>query len=344
MSDIEWTNETWNPIVGCRRVSAGCEHCYAERMAARLASNPKTPQYDGIAEFTEAGPRWTGEVRTLPEKLYEPLSWRKPRRVFVNSMSDLFHPAVSFGFVAAVFGIMALTPRHTYQILTKRPDRMFLFFEWLQRNVAVGVEPSAEALAGIAIEQMEDRPSIEDCPDEDPGWPLPNVWLGVSAEDQATADERIPPLIESPADVHFVSAEPLLGLIHFDRIRNDSWGRYNTLRDGLDWIVLGGESGPGARRCDLSAIRQIVADARGNGVAVFVKQLGARPVERMSSDDHTPDTLSEVEDVWPVGGESTHVASNFWTPDLEDSKGGDPSEWPEALRVRQFPGGSDESP
>lgn len=316
MTTIEWTDTVWNPVVGCSRVSAGCQNCYAERVAHRGMQDA----HKGLTVLGPKGPRWTGEVRTLPARLGEPLRWRKPRRVFVNSMSDLFHEAVPFEFIAAVFGVMAACPQHTFQVLTKRPERARAFFEW---------DHTLIQMAGLADELITKSVGMSgqmarrlyghfdnDSGETDVPWPLPNVWLGVSVEDQATADERIPLLLECPAAVRWVSYEPALGPVDFEGLTLDDGSGLSSFRtvpedDGIDWIVVGGESGPGARPFDLAWARSTIAQCRDAGVACFVKQLGSAP---------------DFGIVIREGGRA-----------LRDRKGGDMSEWPDDVRVREWP-------
>jgi len=343
VTKIEWCDAVWNPVVGCSRVSAGCENCYAERVAHRGMSE----QHRGLTVLGRKGPRWTGEVRFLAERLEEPLRWRKPRRVFVNSMSDLFHEGVSDAQIAAVFGVMAATPQHTYQILTKRPERARAFMSWI---VAQDREPGEctpgllHACAAALAVETQHHPlgdagplHTERCADPAGRWPLPNVWLGVSVEDQATADERIPVLLETPAAIRWVSYEPAIGPVDLSPWmplwtcpgghEPDVWnldpaggivcgdcGAPKIDGAGLNWIVVGGESGPGARPFDLAWARWVIAQGREAGVAVFVKQLGARPVV-----DHPiePGALLEAK--------------------TANRKGADPAEWPAGLCVRQWP-------
>lgn len=216
-SSIEWTDATWNPIRGCTRVSPGCKHCWAERETARWSWGK------GFAGRTPAGPRWTNRVALLPEQLTKVLSWKKPRRIFVCSTSDLFHEALSFEEIAAVWGVMAACPQHTFQVLTKRSSRMLEWFRWLSeqphptglRGYPLTVDVLAHHAANYGIAARAQRVS----------WPLPNVWIGVSAEDQERADERIPDLLACPAVVRWVSAEPLLGSLSLR-----SW-----LRSGTTW-------------------------------------------------------------------------------------------------------------
>lgn len=348
MTTIEWTRgddgtdgKVWNPVVGCSRVSAGCQHCYAERVAHRGMQDA----HKGLTVLGAKGPRWTGEVRTLPARLGEPLRWRKPRRVFVNSMSDLFHESVPFEFIAAVFGVMALTPQHTYQVLTKRPKRMLEFFEWVARqtygDLPYNRDPQEyaspqSAMMGALVCHPGPLPGWDADDGEELGralgavqWPLPNVWLGVSVEDQATADARIPLLLECPAAVRWVSYEPALGAIDFthigggdelgltyDALRGRYEGNDTTGGSHLDWIVVGGESGPGARPYDVAWARNVITQGRETGVPVFHKQLGSRPQDSVIR--------------W-VDSEGLALGT------IHDRKGGDMSEWPEDLRVREWP-------
>jgi protein gp37 len=211
-TNIEWTDKVWNCVRGCSRVSEGCRNCYAERIAARF-SKPIGSPFHEIAVVTRNGPRWTGKVELIESKLSEPLHWKKPQRVFVNSMSDLFHEALPDDAIDRVFAVMALCPHITFQILTKRPERMR---EWLSRiNAEYSIQTSMVPPVKIKC------------------WPLPNVWLGVSVEDQATAEARIPLLLQTPAAIRFVSAEPLLSpvdlskwLKSYDRSRTSFPGSY----------------------------------------------------------------------------------------------------------------------
>ncbi len=287
MSAIEWTDETWNPTVGCSKVSPGCDNCYAERVASRGLN----PAHRQVAAFG----KWNGKVLCLPERLDTPLRWRKPRRVFVDSMSDLFHPSVPDAFIARVFQTMSsyevLRRGHTFQILTKRPRRMA---EWLSR-----VRPSEGGW--YTLDGVEPMP-----PDNDEGivinhragWPLPNVWLGTSVEDQHQADRRIPHLLATPAAVRFLSCEPLLGPIdlqtisyvdgdrdmHVDALSREAWvnnsdspAAYCNESDGvtgIDWCIVGGESGPGARPMHPEWARSLRDQCQAASVPFFFKQWG----------------------------------------------------------------------
>ena len=536
---IEWTDATWSPVRGCSVVSDGCQNCYAMRQAHRF-SGPGKP-YEGLTRMTSHGPKWTGDVRLVPEKLDEPLRWRKPRRVFVNSMSDLFHEDVPDEYIDQVFAVMALSPQHTFQVLTKRPERMRDYVSdpstpfrvqramdaaivdeamrgateerrdvagypdyevsnfgkvysrrgsstcvmcgsdvqgtarkiycskrcrqkaaYVGRHTHAGVPvemspdvgedghlrvmlyrgdgaPVRELVHRLVLSAFEREPvgKEEGChrnsvasdnrianlrwgshaenladrkrhgrarswskltdeqvegirrriasghPAERIGrdfgvsgtqirnialgdqwattseiqWPLPNLWAGVSVENQAAADERIPLLLQTPAAVRFVSAEPLLGPISFAQMYyesgndlpeamrvNDERCSLNALtglttwptchyqspsikrrthfQDGevyesdgefrhLDWVITGGESGPGARPCSIEWIRSILEQCKAAGVPAFCKQLGAAAM------------------LGPEDGR--HYI-------IRHRKGAEMDEWPEDLRVRQMPG------
>lgn len=206
MTSISWTGQTWNPVVGCSIVSKGCTHCYAMGMAHRLGSMAKTPHYRGLTQKVNGHPVWTGRIAAAPDHIWqEPLRRRKPTTWFVNSMGDLFHDDVPTELVDRVFAVMALCPRHTFQILTKRPDRMRRYLSDDHEDTDL-----FERIADLGGRMVEDGDSAHDML-LGIDWPLPNVWLGTSVEDQATADCRIPLLLDTPAAVRWVSAEPLLG-------------------------------------------------------------------------------------------------------------------------------------
>lgn len=390
---ISWTDSTWNPVRGCSRVSEGCRNCYAEAVAARF-SGPGQP-YEGLAKYVggvhdtsdgtykrvEREPRWTGEVRVIEHVLDQPLRWTRPRRIFVNSMSDLFHESIPYQQIARIFGVMLLAERHTFQVLTKRPDRMASWFRWIESNplylgesaatskrYEVGAAASCLAILGNTLTPEQIRGplftaaiagGVKPAPDAAirMRWPLPNVHLGVSIEDQKTADERIPLLLETPAAVRFVSAEPLLGPVDLAGPGFLMVNGCHTFPDGeamphlcggfrsspcpgsprVDWVVVGGESGPSARPFDVAWARRIVADCREAKVPAFVKQLGARPIdpERIPHDPNdapirggvaTPAQLERIAELCEMG-----------MVRLRDRKGGDPSEWPQDLRVQEFP-------
>lgn len=339
MTSIEWTDETWNPTVGCSRVSAGCENCYAERVAHRGMSE----QHRGLTVLGKHGPRWNGTVRFLPDRLGEPRRWRKPRRVFVNSMSDLFHEKVADAQIAAVFGVMAACPEHTFQVLTKRPKRARKWFETIDSESHWDCLKACEEQAAWLL-HTDLALGAE--------WPLPNVWLGVSVEDQATADERIPWLLDCPAAVRFVSYEPALGWVDFGAFLDGDW--LDVPREerapGLDWIIVGGESGPGARPFDVAWARSTIAQCKVAGVPCFVKQLGAN-VRTRNDDNFTIDEDPPDEEFppWPmrlVADDRIEDNPNGLREEyqgapvrvrLQDRKGGDMAEWRADLRVREFP-------
>lgn len=302
MSDktgIAWTNSTWNPITGCTKVSQGCKNCYAERDWARLAANPKAVDYFG-RNFTD--------VQTHIHRLDQPIRWRRPRRIFVNSMSDLFHEQVSWAFIDRVLAVMTLTPRHTYQVLTKRPERMrdYLCAPDLYERVLDAANAVRRAFPALHLDTIPvDNPAS--------GFAR-HIWWGVSVEDQEAAEARIPILLQVPVAHHWLSAEPLLGPLRLDEVPVGMEGPlrpHNLPSDRLprlDWVVVGGESGPRARPFDGEWVRTILADCHAAQVPVFVKQMGAAFQER-----YVPVPLA-------------HRA------------GADPNEWPADLRVREYPG------
>lgn len=334
---IEWTEATWNPVVGCTAVSAGCANCYAVSMTHRLEAMG-LPKYRGLTVLQPNGRRrFNGTVRTVEEALEIPLRWRKPRRVFVNSMSDLFHPDVPFDFIDRVFAVMALTPHHTYQVLTKRPERMAEYLGGADRLVQAGRHGAVLGSVHFQVWTNDETRGQRDIFD----WPLPNVWLGTSCEDQKAADERILHLLRCPAAVRFLSCEPLLGAIELDRawhghtsedLKTCEWcGGYldpdrrhdcYDARPHIQWLIVGGESGPGARPCDVEWIRSVVRQAREAGVPCFVKQLGSG----------APSMHTNI-------GRGRHHMDDGREFVVRDIKGGDPAEWPEDLRVREMPGG-----
>lgn len=261
-SAIEWTEATWNPVTGCDRVSEGCDHCYALTLAKRLkAAGNRRYQVDG-------DPRTSGPGFGLTlhwDVLHRPLGWRRPRLVFVNSMSDLFHPQVPVGFIARVFEVMAEADRHTFQILTKRPGRM------------------ASILRRI-------RPR-----------PLPNVWLGTSVENQRWAGVRVPQLLATAAAVRFLSCEPLLGPL-------DLGGQ--IMDGGIDWVIVGGESGRQARPMQPEWARSLRDQCTAAGVPFFFKQWGGRTPKAGGREldgrtwDEMPLQPAKLPLAWPVVGKT----------------------------------------
>ena len=329
-SSIEWTDATWNPSRGCSRVSKGCEHCYAESVARRF-SGPGQP-YEGLVRLDRDGKaraQWNGVVRMVPEHLADPLRWTRPRRVFVNSMSDIFHEALADEDIDTIFAVMLLAPQHAFQVLTKRPERMreYLSSPSLYERILRAAEPLRADRPELMSVAISDQTRL----------PAPWIWLGVSVEDQATADERIPHLLACPAAVRFVSYEPALGPVDFHRpyrIAMEEAAGYGldpTLFRaasggglGVQWIIVGGESGPGARPFDLAWARSAVTQCREAGVACFVKQLGAQPIAVPMEGPYPRTTAGG--DTWPAQPIR-----------LRDRKGGDMREWPEDLWVRDVP-------
>lgn len=259
-SKIEWTDQTWNPTIGCSMVSSGCKNCYAMRMAHRLASNPSlNGQYEGLTKISETGPRWTGEVRIIAKRLGQPLRWRRPRLVFVNSMSDLFHSQLSFDYIAAVFAIMAATPEHTYQVLTKRPLVMSNWFHEMSKSSSCKERILASLLNfdSKAAEEVAQQLLFQDSFE----WPLKNVWLGVSVESREML-YRVDVLREIPAHLRFISCEPLLGSIK------------NFGLEGIGWVIVGGETGPRARKMEPLWVHEIKTKCQDETVPFFFKQWG----------------------------------------------------------------------
>lgn len=251
MSDntaIEWTDSTWNPVSGCTKVSPGCDHCYAETFAERWRGTPGHHFENGF------------DVTLRPEKLALPLRWKKPRRVFVNSMSDLFHVDIPDEFIAQVFITMAKAPQHTFQILTKRHGRM---------RSLIGDDFSGGHRLMESLSAEEDAQVLYDAP-----WPLPNVWLGVSVENQQWANIRIPALLETSAAVRWISAEPLLGPIDLGNVGPDPGFDSLLSHPHLSWVVAGGESGPGARPMHPDWARSLRDQCQTGGVAFLFKQHG----------------------------------------------------------------------
>jgi protein gp37 len=335
MSDgtsIEWADATWTIAVGCTRVDHRCENCYAISFVHRKLH----ASHEGLTKIRpkdakRPGVDWNGTVRTLPERLSDPLRWRKPRRVFVGSMTDLFHPAIPFEYIAAVFGVMAATPRHTYLLLTKRPERAREFFAWVEKRARDGLSIFPDDPPAWRIGQMISvaaRKSGTTVANADAAWPLPNVHLGVSVSDQATADDAIPALLECPAHVRWVSYEPALGPIDFHAIQipgereglrfsalqhqhDDRFGSSERL---IDTIVIGGESGPHARPFRTDWARDVIRQVHDTPCRAYVKQLGSKP--EALDDSGIPLPLH-----------------------LVDRKGGDMAEWATDLRVREWADG-----
>lgn len=262
---IEWSDETWNPTVGCSYASDGCRGCYAARDAFGRLRN--VPAYAGLAHqrTPDELPRFTGEVRFLPERLDQPTRWKRPRRVFVDSMSDLFHPEVlrgeheGFPFLAHVFARMVAAPQHTFQVLTKRPQIMRTVLAEPRFRLDVNA-----LLLGLGHPVMPGGMT-----DPDFRWPT-HLWMGTSVEDQRNAELRIPHLLATPAAVRFLSIEPLLGPVDLAASRPPGC----TDEGSIDWVIVGGESGPRARAMHPQWVRDLRDQCVGAGVPFLFKQWG----------------------------------------------------------------------
>ena len=319
-SKIQWTDETWNPIraahdgrVGwhCERISPGCMNCYAEKqnvVGARGGTKlPYNAKSTAILDRLHAPGAPQRGIYMDSKTLVQPLRWRKPRKVFVCSMSDLFGSWVSNAWLDSIFAVMAMTPHITYQVLTKRPATAMRYL----------TDPLTPKRIGGKMKPIRDMAMNK--PDwwhpEWQKWPLPNVWLGTSVEDQNYADERIPWLLQSPAAVRFLSCEPLLGAVdltwveHFNALEPDWTPQTGAPHPLIDWVIVGGESGANARTLDVEWVRTIVKHCQHADVPVFVKQLGKRPFDPATGSMHLGDRLH----------------------------GGNIDEWPEDLRVREMP-------
>jgi protein gp37 len=314
MSNIQWCDITANPIHlirpdgshgghWCRKVSPGCASCYAE---AQNQSNYF--KFASKLPYTGSAPK----NLIFDEKvMQELLHIRSPKKVFLCSMTDLFGEWVSDEWIDLTWAYMALASQHTFQILTKRPERMREYFRSCRNRIRFEAVGLGEKL-GLRIKQYE--PYLTYTYD----WPLSNVWLGTSVENQKAADDRIPQLLQTPAHVRFLSCEPLLESIDLNKpFRTSNNGLILTWLDYLNWIIIGGESGSNARPCEIDWIRSIVQQCQPTNVAVFVKQLGSNPLQTACYIDG--------------------VAATYQKLKLKDKKGGTIDEFPEDLKIREFP-------
>ncbi len=275
---IEWTDATWNPITGCSVVSPGCTNCYAMKLAGtRLKHHPTRA---GLTTDSKAGPVWNGQVRFNESMLLDPLKWRRPRMIFVCAHGDLFAENVPDEWIDQVFAVMALAPQHTFQVLTKRPERMREYMT--SPHAATRIYDIVMDMVVVdGAKAILTTPETHDiAPDGNKVrlgvWPLPNVWLGVSVEDQKRADERIPVLLETQAAIRWISAEPLLGMLdvrrHIEMAHLDS--ELGLSNPGIDWVVAGGESGPGARPMHPDWARSLRDQCAAAEVPFLFKQWG----------------------------------------------------------------------
>ncbi len=356
-TSIAWSDFTWNPLRGCSRISEGCRFCYAEALAARhsvVSEKRMSPPFEDFAEFRVIGGRkeahWTGKVELIEENLLEPLSWRRKAlkfreqhgrkpRAFI-SMSDLFHEALPDEAIDSVFAVMALTPEINYMILTKRAGRMEQYFSTRRKNVKYW-EAAARSM-GFTFTFTFEGKRISTCP-----FPLPNVALGVSVESQKYADERIPHLQRTPAAMKFISYEPALESVDWE-YPESIWPKgpqmccagpsmeYGCmglpvdppLIHGINMILIGGESGPGARPFDIAWARSTVKQCKATGVAPFVKQMGSKPQRLMS--------INAALELHRFAGRNPDQPEPL---SFRDKKGEDMSEWPADIRVREWPEG-----
>lgn len=334
---IAWTEQTWNPIRGCTRISSGCTRCYAEVVAARF-SDPGMA-YEGLARRTSAGPRWTGKLKVVEEHLADPIRWRRPRMIFVNSMSDLFHQSLSIDVIARVYAVMILSPHHTFQVLTKRAARMreVLTDSSFYRRVldaATGFRARWPGLTGIGISDPTKFPPM-------------NVWNGVSVENQPAADQRVPELVATPSSVRWLSIEPQIGPVDLSAFIG---GPYVTLpgdqvepnrNAGIDWVVIGGESGRDPRPFNVEWARSLLAQCRGAGVPVFMKQLGSNPTANYYDEGyrelHEAEGIEHPEPIdWDYRDGQPPLGTRMSVRGRSRA-GGDMAEWPADLRCREFP-------
>ncbi len=303
-SKIQWLEggATWNPIRGCSHAGVGCVNCYAEKQAARWAG-PGGP-YEGLVRDG----KWTGDVRFILPHLDDPLRWQRPRRIFVNSMSDLFHAKVVDNQIDDIWARMLLAPQHTFLVLTKR----------IARAKAYLTNPDLyRRILRSADRVRAERPHLADIPISDPGrFPASWIHLLASCSVQEEVDNAVPLLLQTPAAVRGLSLEPLCEPVMFPR-------------DCLDWVIVGGESGPGARPCRAEWIRGMVYQCRAMDVPLYVKQLGS-----LCLVDHK--YLKPMP--WPRGTlfSSTEPHTDIRV-ELDHPKGGNPAEWPAELNVREYP-------
>jgi protein gp37 len=286
MSKIEWTEETWNPLIGCSKVSPGCKNCYAIQTAWIRQHNPKMAErYSGVVEKTLGGSlNWTGRVNFVDGVLDKPLKKKKPTMYFVNSMSDLFHESVPFDAIDKVFAVMGRCQHHTFQILTKRPERMLEYYKSDPYQRILNASYQLPLPKWLSIGTGIDNPNTNG------NWGWKHVWMGVSVENQQTANERIPLLLQVPAAVRFLSCEPLLGPVDLTQVTQTiSPGYFGDCLQPyhvpycdkekhypvISWVIVGGESGKDARPVHPDWVRSLRDQCQKAGVSYFFKQWGA---------------------------------------------------------------------
>jgi len=312
----KWWDQSWNPLIGCSHASPGCANCYAEKLAGTRLRH--LPPY----RMATTNGKWNGNIVQQDNKLGDPTHWRKPRRIFVNDMGDTFHPHVPFEYIAAMYGVMAACPQHVFILLTKRPDRMLKFYEWLVDESRMAQCP-IPLLCGVNAQNHGVDVDAMGLPDV---WPLRNVWVGTTCEDQDRADKRIPDLVQVPAAVRFLSLEPLLGPIELkrDEYGHETGGPQGWVQDRwVDWLIPGGESGPRARECRREWLESIARQGEDDGIAVYMKQMGSAYIDEKN---------------W-VAGRFAKVPKEYGRTvrRLKDVAGRNMDEWPNSLRVRQYP-------
>lgn len=329
-TSIEWCDSVWNPVSGCTRQRRGCDNCYAVMMTKRLEAMGQE-KYSGLVNIGKG--HFNGVVKCHEDALTIPLKARKPRRWFVNSMSDLFHKEVPFAFIDRVFAVMALCPQHTFQVLTKRPERMA---EYLTQSTLTGFRAAPETWQQRVRHHAADIEVCLGCVEDGArsnrayrinegqlnllNPPLPNVWLGTSVEDQKTADERIPHLLRCPAAVRFLSCGPLLGPVDLkDATGVPPFGEDEQFgaRDCIHWVIVGGESGPGARPMHPDWARSLRDQCAAAGVPFFFKQVGewdcyepSNPLWQSSYSHRAVDPVT-----FPVAVDCNHLRD--WQVDFE---------------------------
>jgi protein gp37 len=308
-TSIEWTQrpgtkgETWNPVVGCTKVSQGCKNCYAKTIHDNRHKAYSEGKLQNVKQYAVP----FEHVQLMPDRLTMPLKWKSPRTIFVNSVSDLFHEDVPLDYIKLVLTIAASSPEHTFQILTKRPERMAEIMASLRWHVGLWVntiQGETTILHTNCFEAGKEMPA---------GWVPDNIWLGTSVEDQATADARIPHLLRCPAAVRFLSCEPLLGAVELGGYYNIPGAPgIDTWNDGIHWVIVGGESGHKARPMHLDWARSLRDQCKAAGTAFFFKQWGEWAAIDMPWYDEAPATRPSNETWLNLEGGSGFHGKQVW--------------------------------